>query len=97
MNPQLTLDYRKVQFASFYWKTRVFGYVRRTKPRYPTLHGQRIQSATVENEARMRGCLDDWIPHLRLSISANRTLKFTGEEALKRWKQYNQTIYGERK
>jgi hypothetical protein len=97
MNPQLTIDYSKVTFATFYYKTRVFGYVRRTLPRQPTLHGQVIQDEKVKAEVLARHVEDDWIPHLRLSLSANRTLKFTGDEAKKRWKEYNTRIYKQRK
>ena len=93
MNPQLTIDYRKVSFASFYYKTRVFGYVRRTLPRKPTLHGQPIHDELILKLATQQGKLDDWIPQLRLSVTANRTLKFVGTEAVKRWKEYNSTIH----
>ncbi len=97
MNPQLVIDFSKVQFATFYYKTRVFGYVRRTRPRYPTFHGHEIQDMEVYKAMVERKVLDDWIPHLRLSLSANRTLKFTGEQAKKLWKEYRSTQYRERK
>lgn len=104
MNTQLTIDFRAVSHARFFYKNQ-FGESVRTKPKVPTIHGgQRFelsamspypgQPETMHMLAKRRGLLDRWTPVCILQLRNNHSLSFVGNKAKQMFKQYNQHIYG---
>lgn len=97
MNTQLVVDLGKVQYVSFYYKTRLFGHVRRTEPRFPTVHGKRFNpmarvwggTKTMLELATERRIIDEWIPTLQLQFASNHSLKFTGKKAISLKKEFS--------
>jgi|JI10StandDraft_1071094.scaffolds.fasta_scaffold1075846_2 hypothetical protein len=106
MKPQRTIDFNKVQWADYFYVTRL-GQRSRTKPTGPTVNGQRISiteyaypfynnypAETCYERAKRCDLIDVWKPVCILHVTANRCLTYTGVEAVKIWRQYNAHIYG---
>lgn len=105
---QITIDFKKVQWATYHWINGK-GDERKTKPDYFTANGTPIingdkaypylpeypSESTLERAKRL-DILDVWKPVCQLHITANRTLTFTGNRATQIWKAYNAHIYGKR-
>jgi hypothetical protein len=97
---QLTIDYNAVQHAALYYDNGK-GNTSRTKPKYPTVNGQRVKdekalfsSETMLELATRRGLLDVWEPVVILQFKSNHSMTFSGDKAKQKWKQYNAHIYG---
>lgn len=93
MTTQLTIDYRAVSHAK-YWYENWCGMVRRTCPKLPTFNGVELDIDDVLRVKALKKPLDKWTPHVRLQLRNNHSLCFSGEAATKHWKAYNKTIYG---
>lgn len=103
-NSQLTIDLNSVSYCSFYYKNQ-FGNVRRTKPRHPTRLGLEVPDEyarphdmaypleTVLERLRRRDMLDKWEAICRYQFRNNHSMKFTGEEAIKKHQIYREHIY----
>ena len=105
MKPQRTIDFNKVQWADYWWqnqdgdrmRTKPFGYSVHCIPFVPdnaAVHHPDYPGETNLQRARRLDIVDRWHPICILNISANRTLRYTGEQATKVWRQYNAHIYG---
>jgi len=106
MKTQLTVDLKKVQWATYHWINGK-GDERRIKPTAPTALGAEVSTTelaqavpmleypteSMYSRALRKGILDTWKPVCRLHITANRVLTFTGDKATSIWKAYNKHIY----
>lgn len=98
----IIVDLRKVQFARLHYRNQ-FGETRRRLPTGPSVHGQVVSdkpSAYGISEielAKQRNVLDDWKPVLRLHVTANRTLTYTGDKARSLWEAWCARIFGQPK
>ena len=99
-NNSIVVDLNKVQFASFYYKNQ-YNNVSRLKPKRLTVHGVTIDKeaihitekiSMVEYAMKYR-LLDVWTPTLRLQLSANHSLKYTGDKAISLNKEWNRRIF----
>ena len=105
MSSQLTLDFRAVSHARYFYVNR-FGEVARCKPKVPTVHCKKIPDAyafpyyqdypceTVVERVRRLGLLDEFTPHCVLQLRNNHSLSFVGNKAKQMFHAYNSYIYG---
>lgn len=103
-NTQLTIDLNSVSYCSFYYKNQ-WGNVRRIKPKKPTRLGQVIPnefalpldpafpSETLIERGRRLELVDIWTPVCRYQFRNNHSMKFTGDKAIAKHKQYQTHIY----
>jgi len=50
-------------------------------------------SITMEDYAVMRGIKDVWTPICTLQLTANHSLKYTGDKAKSIWREWNRRIF----
>ena len=93
MQTQLTIDYRAVSHAR-YWYENWCGQTRRVKPKCPTFNGVELDIDDVLRVKALKRPLDKWTPVCRLQLRNNHSLLFRGDAARKQWKNYNERIYG---
>ena len=105
MSSQLTLDFRAVAYAKFFYKNQ-FGEVVKHKPRVPTLHTKKIPEGyafpmlweypceTNLERVKRLGLLDEFTPHCVLQLRNNHSLSFVGDKAKQMFHAYNSYIYG---
>jgi len=105
---QNAFEFKSVTNAEYFYLSQ-HGDMSRTKPTEPTVCGSPASKVdvfawkegmplvyrgkTMFEIAQMRGLLDIWTPHLRLSLHSNRGLQFKGKKALKYWKAYNYYVH----
>ena len=105
MSSQLTLDFRSVAYAKFFYVNQ-FGETAKHKPRVPTLHCKKIPegyafpllweypSETNLERVRRLGLCDEFTPHCILQLRNNHSLSFVGFKANQMFSAYNAHIYG---
>ena len=99
-------DWKKVSYARFWWEDGE-GNKRSSKPKGPTLHGRdvdlnerlhprsgELQGPLVVEVARERKALGEWTPQLKLQMSGNHALRFSGAKAIDLWSAWNARIFG---
>lgn len=104
------VDLGKVQYANFYY-TNKWGQTRTTLPTGGkfTVYGveydknERIYSPNskekgelIYDRALKQGALDEWIPTLRLQLTANHSLVYKGDKAVTINKAWREKIYGQK-
>jgi hypothetical protein len=76
-----------------------------TKPTAPTVHGSRFnvnehtfgcEECTMLEYAKENNLLDVWTPELRLKITANTWLTYTGNKAVSLYQTYCDRIFNKR-
>lgn len=100
-NNHTVVSLKKVQHATFYYRNQ-FGETTRRLPKGPSVHG-RVVSATKKSAhldttelalAKELGLLDRWTAVLKLELSANHRLTYTGDKATSLWNAWNTMIFG---
>jgi hypothetical protein len=99
-NNSIVVDLNKVQFASFYYRNQ-YGNVRKLKPRKMTVHGALVspfdthvtEKIPMTKYAEKYQLVDVWMPVLRLQLTANHSLKYTGKKAISIWKEWQRRIF----
>jgi len=101
MRTQLTIDFRAISHARYFYRNQ-YGETVRCKPRVPTVHGGATfaQDELICNSTETRlqfaqrtNMLDRWVPVCVLQLRNNHALTFVGKQATKKWKGYNEYIY----
>ena len=79
---------------------------RHVKPSVPTVHGLWFttdehvfgcEESTMLEYATENKLLDVWTPELRLKITANTWLTYTGDKAISLYKAYRERIFNKKK
>lgn len=106
-NNRVVVDLRKVQYAWLYWENQ-WRNVCAIKPKTPSVYGVKIPpneyahfhtdypNETCIERARRLDILDKWHPVLKLQLTANHRLTYTGNKALSIWKEWNSRIFGKK-
>lgn len=103
-NLQHTIRFTDITYAKF-WYVNQYGDTRKTKPDMPTyhgtpvhdnelsfLHGEGPKERLVDHIIRKK-CIDVWTARCKYQLRNSHSFLYTGEEAIKKWKQYNAHIY----
>ncbi len=105
---RIIVDLRKVQWAKLFWVNQT-GDVRSQKPISKTVNNTPFNSneyaayhmmypgETMNERATRLDLFDHWTPVLRMQLSANHTLEYTGKKALALWEAWNARIFSKRK
>lgn len=106
MNTNRTIvDLNKVQYADFFWSTSTM--TSPTKPKQPTVNGvivgdepaawlDEFPNETMLQRATRRGLLDKWEPVVRLQLTANHSLTYTGAKAQSIWREWNKRQFSKK-
>ncbi len=105
---RIIVDLRKVQWAKLFWVNQT-GQCRDKRPNVRTVNGEAFDESayallhiqypceTMLERALRLDLIDVWTPVLRMQLSANHTLEYTGKKALSLWKAWNARIFSKRK
>ena len=95
MNTQLTIDFKSVSHARYFYKNQ-FGEVVRIKPTKPSVHGAAQTDLLRIALASKLGILDRWTAHCILQLRNNHSLQFVGDKAKQMFAAYNKHIYNDK-
>lgn len=63
---------------------------------YAYSHPEFLQETCLER-ARRLNILDIWTPKIKVTFSASRSSRFSGDRALRIWEKWNAKIFGKKK
>ena len=93
------VDLGKAQWCTFYYKNQ-YDNVRKRKPTKPTVSGCLVKDEmhingkqTMLEYATEHKLLDVWTPICRVVLTANKSLRYTGDKAKSIWKEWNRRIF----
>ena len=107
MNTNRTVvDLNKVQYADFMWVNDK-GQSCPCKPTLPTVFGKEVgdepagilagfEGETMLQRATRRNLLDKWRPCVKLKLTANASLTYTGNKAQSIWKEWNRRQFSKK-
>ena len=107
-NNRIIVDLNKVQHSIFFYRNQ-YGQTFKTEPTGTTVYGQAIPihemayshpdypGETMLERARRLDNIDVWTPVLRLKLTANECLEYTGQKAMSLRDAWNAKIFGEQK
>ena len=108
MNSQVTIDLKKVQYATLHYVNQ-FGLSYPYLPKRPSVNGMYISDKemaayhnlypgeTMLERARRLEILDRWKPVVTFQFAANHTVQFKGNKAKSMWKAWQSHIFGKKK
>lgn len=98
-NNRIVIDLNKVQWALFGYRNQ-YGDYRQLKPKF-SVHGKVYDkkekmfgtTETAFEVATRRAIIDKWTPELKLQLTANHTLTYTGDKAKSLWAEWNRRVF----
>ena len=104
---RIVVDLNKVQYCEYYYENQ-HGQRRFTKPKF-SVHGQirdpnemafgntsTTKRRTLRELAKELGIVDVWTPRVRLQLTANHSLVYTGDKAVSMWNEWSKRIFNKK-
>lgn len=107
-NNRIVVDLSKVQWSHFYYRNQ-HGQVTQLLPKSKTVYGAELVVGelafyhpdypfeTTSMRALRLGIVDNWIPELKLKLTASEYLIYTGDKAVAIHKEWSARIFGKKK